>query len=154
MHAVSLSIEVNPSGVAAVLTREQLWRGLVIKAENPMEFIPGLESSRILERFPDGSFMREIVLRGQAIKEHITFTEPVQVHFLRVDTPDSGWITNIASESKHGLLLTFTFALNYAGTKPGSEEERMRGNSLIDHYQATIARTLAATRKLVQAGGI
>lgn len=153
MHAVSLSIEVNPQGVAPVLTREQLWRGLVIKAENPMDFIPGLESSRIYERFEAG-FMREMVLRGQTIKERITFTEPVQVHFLRVDTPDSGWITNIASESKHGLLLTFAFALNYAGTEPGSDAERARGNSLIDHYQTTIERSLAATRKLAQAGKI
>lgn len=153
MHVVSLSIEVNPPGVTPVLTREQLWRGLVIKAENPMDFIPGLESSRILEHF-DGGFMREIVLRGQVIKERITFAQPVQVHFLRVDTADSGWITNIASESKYGLLLTFTFALNYAGTKPGSDEERARGNSLIEHYQTTIARTLAATRRLVEAGKI
>ena len=155
MHAQSISIDVNPPGLTPVLNVRQLWYGLVIKAEDPLEFIPGLQSSRILERFNDGSFMREIVLGGQKIKEHITFAEPTQVHFLRVDFADMGWITNVISQSAHGLLLTrSTVALNYAGTEPGSDAERARGKSLKAHYEATIAKTLATTRNLVTSGKI
>ncbi|MEO5742118.1 MAG: SRPBCC family protein [Burkholderiales bacterium] len=153
MYALSASFEVNPPDRAPALTREQLWRGLVLKAEDPLAFVPGMQACRIVERYADG-FLREVVLRDVPMRERITLTPMVQVHFLRVDTDHSGWITNVISESNRGLLLTFTFGLNYPGFAAGSPEERARGKSMAANYTHAIDTTLAETRKRVLAGSI
>ena len=39
MYAVSLSVDINPAGTEPLLTREQGWAGLVMKAENAVPFV-------------------------------------------------------------------------------------------------------------------
>ncbi|CAM5463719.1 hypothetical protein ECAE60S_02953 [Eoetvoesiella caeni] len=133
------------------MTQPQLWRGLEMKAADPLEFVPGMESCKIIEHYDDG-LLREILLRGQRLQERITFTQPITVHFARVGTP--GWIINTISESDFGLLLTFSFAMAFAGIPSGSEEEQQYGGKMRDNYRRAIETTLATTRRLVKAGQI
>lgn len=152
MYALSASVEVNPSGVTPALTVEQMWRGLVMKAENALPFVQAMEACRVLERYPDG-FLREIKLRGVMMRERITFTPPVEVYFERVDAQGyDGWITNVLSEGPDGLVLTFTFAVGFPDTKPGSPEERQKGDAVRESYASAVASTLDATRRLVSEG--
>jgi hypothetical protein len=152
MYATSVAVEVNPAGVTPVLGHEQVWRGLVMKAENAVPFVPGMESCIVLERHADG-LLREVVVRGNRFKERITFTAPVQVHFERVDTAEhAGWITNVISEWDRGLLLTFTYAVNFPGMTPASEEERRQGEAMKSAYVSAIEATLRAVRKLAVEG--
>ena len=149
MYALSASVEINPPGVTPVLTVEQMWRGLVMKAENALPFVHAMEACRVLERYPDG-FLREIKLRGVLMKERITFTPPVEVDFERVDAQGyDGWITNVISESAKGLMLTFTFAVGFPGAAAGSEAEREQGDAVRASYASAVESTLAATRRLV-----
>jgi hypothetical protein len=149
MYALSASVEVNPQGVTPVLSVEQMWRGLVMKAENALPFVHAMESCRVLETYPDG-FLREIKLRGVMMKERITFTPPVEVYFERIDAQGyDGWITNVLSEGPGGLMLTFTFAVGFPGAAPGSQEEREQGDAVRESYASAVESTLAATRRLV-----
>jgi hypothetical protein len=154
MYSISASLEVNPAGAVPVLTREQMWRGLVMKAENALPFVKAMEECRVLERYSDG-FLREIKLRGVRMTERITFTPPVEVLFERVDAQGyDGWISNVISDSARGLLLTFTFSVSFPDISPGSDEEKNRGDAVKDSYLSAIASTLEATRKLVATGGL
>jgi hypothetical protein len=126
MYALSASIEVNPDGTTPILGQDQIWRGLVMKAENAVPFVPGMQACKVLERYADG-LLREIVIGGDRFKERITFTPPIQVLFERVDTAaHAGWITNVISESERGLMLTFTFAVNFPACHP---VPRLRNNA-------------------------
>lgn len=151
MFTYSASIDVNPPGAAPVLTHAQVWRGLTIKAEAAMPFVPGMSHCEVLKRFDDG-LLREVVIRGERMKERITFTPPNEVYFERVESPDNaGWITNLVSESAHGLLLTFTFSVRFPGVEPGTPAEQERGEGMKRAYRRAIERTLERVRELVLA---
>lgn len=151
MYAISHSFEVNAAGEAAPINRAQMWKGLVMKAEDAAPFVPAMKECRILERYDDG-FLREVHLRGVVMRERIVFTPDVEVYFERVDPPDGGWITNVLSDSDRGLMLTFTFGLTFPGVVAGSAEERRRGDAVKESYVAAIAATLAETRRRVREG--
>jgi hypothetical protein len=152
MHTLSVAVDVNPPGVAPPLTQDQVWRGLMMKAENAVLFVPRMQSCAVLERCSDG-LLREVVNDGRRFREKITFTPPVEVLFERVGTDDNaGWITNVISESEHGLLLTFTFAVNLPSAAPGSAEERAKGEAMKESYVGAIRATLARVRQLVGEG--
>lgn len=149
MFTYSASIDVNPPGSAIQLNHAQVWRGLEIKAEAAIPFVPGMTYCEVLERYDDG-FLREVVIRGERLKERITFTAPNEVYFERVDSPDNaGWITNLISESDHGLLLTFTFSVRFPGVEPGSAAEKERGEGMKKTYRRAVEATLARVRELV-----
>ena len=151
MYALSASMEVNPAGTMPILTQDQVWRGLVMKAENAVPFVPGMQDCRVLERHADG-LLREIAIGGDRFKEKITFTPTVQVLFERVDTAEhAGWITNVISESERGLILTFTFAVNFPGIQPGSNAEKERGLQMKSLYEKAVEATLKQVRRLVTA---
>jgi hypothetical protein len=153
MYAISESVLVNGPGQHEI-TRDQLWQGLVMKAENAVEFVSAMESCEIVERFEDG-FLREIKLRGDRMFERITFTPKVQVHFERVKQAKfPGWITNLISDSDAGLMLTFTFAIGFPGAAAGSEDERRQGDAVRASYVSAVRSTLARTRELAEAGRI
>ena len=149
MFALSFSIEVNPEGASPTLSAEQVWRGLEMKAENALPFVPAMQRCEVVER-KDNTLLREITVNGDDFKEFITFYAPVQVQFERVGT--GGFIQNTISESELGLLLTFTFALPFPGTAPDSKEEREKGESMRGDYIGAVRATLRTVRELVSTG--
>jgi hypothetical protein len=152
MYTLSVSVDVNPPSVTPHLTQEQVWRGLMMKAENAVLFVPRMQSCDVIERWSDG-LLREVVNDGNRFREKITFSPPVEVLFERVNNEDNaGWITNVISESDHGLLLTFTFAVNIPGAKPGTDEERVKGAAMKESYVGAVKATLARVRGLVGEG--
>jgi hypothetical protein len=152
MYTLSVAVDVNPAGVTSRLTQDQVWRGLMIKAENAVLFVPRMQACTVLERWSDG-LLREVVNDGHRFREKITFSPPVEVLFERVGTEDNaGWITNVISESEHGLLLTFTFAVNLPGAAPDTAEERTKGEAMKASYVGAIKATLARVRELVTEG--
>ena len=71
VHA-SRTIKVNADPNEPKLTRSLVWRGLVMKAENPLPFVPVITACRIVERQGDDQFVREIVDKGDTITEVVT----------------------------------------------------------------------------------
>jgi hypothetical protein len=149
MYTLSYAIEVNPEGVSPRLTADQVWKGLEMKAENALPFVPVMSRCEVVER-GDNTLLRDIRVGDDEFQEFITFHAPVQVNFERVGS--GGFIQNTISESEKGLLLTFTFALPFPGTRPGSAEEKAKGESMRGSYIAAVAATLKRVREMVTNG--
>ena len=45
------------------LSRSEIWKGLVMKAENALPFVPGMAKCDVIERTTNG-LVRDIVFRG------------------------------------------------------------------------------------------
>ncbi|MBL0209614.1 MAG: DUF1857 family protein [Holophagaceae bacterium] len=151
MYAISVSMAVNPPGVKPLLTLGELWRGLEVKAEDPVPFVPGMESCKIVSRTDDG-FIREVVVRGNTFQEALTFTPPVQILYKRMKGEDSGWIMNTLSEGPAGFLLTYTIALSFTGVWPGSDEEKQKGDEVLFNYANALRQTLESIRSRMAEG--
>jgi hypothetical protein len=144
------TIKVNGDPALPRLTRSLVWRGLVMKAENPLPFVPVITSCKIVERSADW-LLREIVDRGDPITERVTFHPERMVEFERLSGRVSGTILNEIIEDDDGdLALRFTFTLAVEGIEAGSDAERQFLGEMEHGYLMAVATTLKAMRKLAQ----
>jgi hypothetical protein len=149
MYTLSYAIPVNPAGVEPRLTKEQVWRGLEMKAENAIPFVNGMSQCDMLER-TDNTITRVVTFKGSQHKELITLFPPVKVQFERMD--GTGWIDNTISDSDSGLILSFTFGINFPGMAAGSDEEKAQGEGMRGSYVGAVAATLNRVRRMVSDG--
>lgn len=75
-HLIEINDPLNP--LADFLTREQLWRGLVLRAEAPTLFMPHLDQCTILER-TETSLSRELRYGAIVIRDRVSFTPQQEV---------------------------------------------------------------------------
>ena len=71
MIYVAKEIAVNAPGHPK-LSRSEIWKGLVMKADNALPFVPGMAKCDVIERSANG-LVRDIVFRGEDARERITF---------------------------------------------------------------------------------
>ena len=151
MYTLSHAIPVNPSGAEPRLSREQVWRGLEMKAENALPFVPGMSKCEVVERSYI-MILRDVTFAGNSHRERILLHKPVQVQFERVG--ENGFIQNTISDSDSGLWLAFTFGLNFPGTESGSAAEQAKGDEMKQAYIGAVGATLDRVRQLVRDGAI
>ena len=152
MISVSNTVPVNPPGGAITLSREDVWHGLQLKAENALPFVPAMTRCEVIERTGD-TIVRTIEFRGQELGERITFTPGSQVRFERTHGPVLGTIVNNLHEDEDGeLLLTFSFDLELVGVEAGSQEEQDYEATMKGDYLKAANATLAAVRRMVAEG--
>lgn len=77
-HLIEINDPLHPP--VEPLTREQLWRGLVMRAEAPHLFIPYLDQCTIVERSAD-QLTRELHYGAVVIRDTVTLTHEQQVHY-------------------------------------------------------------------------
>jgi hypothetical protein len=147
MYMSSYAVQINPPGVLPILTADQVWKGLEMKAAYAVPFVPGMTRCVVLER-EGNTLLREISVSSGDFRERITFYAPVQVQFERIGS--EGFIQNTISESEAGLLLTFTFGIPFLGTSAGSEEERAKGGGMRTSYVEAVNATLRKVRQMVE----
>ena len=149
VHA-SRTIKVNEDPTKLKLTRDLVWRGLVMKAENPLPFVPVITKCTVRERSAD-RLVREIVDKGDAIVENVTFQPQRMVKFERVSGRVLGTILNEIIEDGDGdLALRFTFTLTVQGLAAGSAEETEFAANMEQGYLMAVAATLKAMRELAK----
>jgi len=149
MISVSSSVLVNPPGEPIRLTRDDVWEGLVLKAENALPFVPAMTRCEVIER-TDDTILRTIEFRGQELGERITFTPGAQVRFERTFGPVMGTIRNDIDDDEDGnLRLTFSFDLELVGVEAGSEQEHEYEATMTGDYLKAADATLAAVRRMV-----
>jgi hypothetical protein len=149
MISISRAFPVNEAG-QTVLDRAQLWRGLEMKARDATLFVRRMQSCVVIE---DGEFelVRDIVVRDEPHREHITFTPLERVHFERISGNTKGYITNeIQEDPVAGLVLRFTFNLERTDLAPGGEEERAYFAEVESEYEDAVRTTLETTRQMVR----
>jgi hypothetical protein len=147
-HAVLVNDPADPD--APVLTRDDVWEGLVMKAENALPFVPKMEKCEVVER-KDNYILRDIRFGGDDLREEVTLTPKSKVEFRRVEGRVLGLITNEILENSAGELeLEFSFSLEIEGVEHGSREERDYEETMRDAYMGAVGATLGAIRKMTR----
>lgn len=135
-----------------LLTRAQVWDGLVKKANNALAFVAAMSKCEVVER-SDHGLVRDIEIRGQAARERITFHPEKKVVFVRLSGPADGVIVNELLDGADGdLRLRFSFALQLVEVDSGSPQEQEFGAVMERDYAAAVDSTLAAIRRAVKSG--
>lgn len=75
-HLIEINDPLNP--LLDRLSREQLWRGLVLRAETPKAFVPYLDQCRIIER-TERAISRELHYGDLVVRDRVTFLPQQQV---------------------------------------------------------------------------
>jgi hypothetical protein len=134
MVRASRTIKVNEDPRETRLDRSLVWHGLVMKAENPLPFVPVITSCKVIER-RTGGLIREIVDKGDTIREVVTFDPERMVKFDRTSGRVLGTILNEIIEDADGdLALKFTFTLTIENVAAGSAEEKEFAAQMEDGY--------------------
>jgi hypothetical protein len=145
-HSVLVNDRTDPQ--APVLTRDDVWDGLVMKAENALPFVPKMEKCEVVEQ-RENFILRDIRFAGDDLREAVTLTPKSRVEFRRVQGRVQGVITNEILENSNGELeLKFSFALEIEGAEPGGREERDYETNMRDAYLGAVVATLGAIRKM------
>jgi len=149
MISVSNTVTINPPGEPVVLTREDVWHGLMLKAENALPFVPAMTRCEVLER-GDDTIVRTIEFSGHEIAERITFEPKRRVRFERTSGPVLGTILNeIDQDAEGNLELRFSFDLEIDGeAADGIEAHEYEATMTYDYLRAATA-TLAAVRRMI-----
>ena len=151
------TVAVNPEGETP-LTRDQAWRGLVLKARDARQFLPpGLCTRSDVVEEGSSHIVREAVIGGQDIREIISFDAGHKVSFFQASGPREGVIVNELFEDAAGALqLRFYCYLGLRGKEPGGPEEQAE-QAWMDGdrgYRSALLSTLKRTRELVAQGAI
>jgi acetylaranotin biosynthesis cluster protein L len=145
-HALPVNVPDEPR-----LGRQQVWEGLVLKANNALPFVPAMTYCEVTRRHSDTVFDRDIDFRGQRFTERITLEAPYRVTFTRIAGPVLGTIANEIVADQDDLALRFSFALVVTGVAGGSAEEQEYADSMTGDYLKAVAATLNAMRRLAEA---
>jgi Domain of unknown function (DUF1857) len=154
MFTMTRSVPVNDRSDPdiPVLNRDQVWKGLELKAENALPFVPKMTKCDTIER-GDNYLVRDIVFRGDPARERVTFYPKRMVQFDRLSGNTLGTIKNEIEEDASGeLSLRFTFSLEKEGIPPGSPEEQAYARQMEGDYLGAVQATLSAIRKWVKEG--
>ena len=147
MIFVTHDLPVNEPG-EPVLSRANVWDGLVLKANNALPFVPSMTYCEVTDRISDTTFDRDIDFRGQRFTERITMEEPHRVTFTRIAGPVLGTIANEIEGDGDDLRLRFSFALVVQGVQGSSAREQEYADSMTGDYLKAVAATLAAMRRI------
>lgn len=150
------TVPVNPEGERP-LTRDQLWKGLVLKARDARLFLPPGACTKC-DVVAEGKefIVREATVLGRDVSELITFEPQTKVSFHQLKGPREGVVVNEVLEGGDGSLhLKFYCLLGLRNAEPGGEQERQE-QAMLDSeergYKRALLSTLARTRALVQEG--
>ncbi|CAN5870174.1 SRPBCC family protein [soil metagenome] len=108
-HLVELNDLSNP--MILVITREQLWRGLVLRAEAPKLFVSYLDDASITER-TEVSMTRTLRYGELLITDQVSLTHLAHVHYhvaAQKDIPQSSLRMTIEEPQEQALFVRFAY---------------------------------------------
>jgi hypothetical protein len=149
------TVPVNPEGEAK-LTREQVWKGLELKARDARLFLPpGLCTRCDVVEDSATHFVREATIAGADLREIITLEPDHKVTFFQATGPREGAIINELYEDAAGnLQLRFYCYLGLRGKEPNGPEEQAEQAEFdsAQGYSLALLSTLKRTRELLAEG--
>lgn len=108
-HLVEINDPLNP--LIDPLTREQLWRGLVLRMEMPRRFVPWLDACDISKREPN-SMERSLRYGSTVIRDQVTLNKPDSVHVhvpAQGDIPQADLVMSIEEPQDGALFVRFEY---------------------------------------------
>jgi hypothetical protein len=121
-HLIQINDPLNP--FVETMTLEQLWEGLVLRAEQPQLFVIGLDSCTILSR-TDRTLERELHYGQATVRDRVTLSpnESVRYDIMATDAHVGGSLT-MTIEQPDDLQLLLRF--EYRTTLPVADSEDAR----------------------------
>ncbi|MFL6672026.1 MAG: SRPBCC family protein [Massilia sp.] len=149
-HLIEINDPLNP--LIDTITREQLWRGLVMRAESPKMFVPHLDECAIGER-SSGTFTRRLRYGELVVEDRVVLT-PLQE--VRYEVPAQGEISassltmTIEAPSEGMLFVRFRY-------DDGHDAATDEANAMYDEfkksaYQEADIDTIRILRQLAAEG--
>ena len=149
------TVPVNPQGEAP-LTREQVWRGLELKARDARLFLPpGLCTKCDVTEESATHFVRDATIAGADLREIIVLEPQRKVTFFQATGPREGAIVNELFEDEAGALqLKFYCYLGLRDKAPNGPEEQAEQKQFDSDkgYKAALLSTLKRTREMLAEG--
>jgi hypothetical protein len=108
-HLIQINDPFNP--LIDPLSREQLWRGLVLRAENPMLFVLALDGFDIVERGAD-MLVRELRFGSLTLRDRVSFEPMKQVRYeieAACDSPAATLVMTIEEPEPEQLFVRFDY---------------------------------------------
>ncbi|KAF3996903.1 SRPBCC family protein [Glaciimonas immobilis] len=152
-HLIEINDPLNP--LIDPLTSAQLWRGLVLRAENPMLFVAHLDACQILEKNVE-TVTRELRYGKIVIRDIVTYLPQLQV---RYQVP--------AQENLGGSSLTMTIEqpqpdalyVRFSYSDDATDAEMTPDVEMVDEfrrsaYVASDIDTIRVIRELADADGL
>jgi hypothetical protein len=150
------TVPVNPQGEKTRLTREQVWKGLELKARDARLFLPpGLCTRCDVVEESATHFVREASIAGSDLREIITLELGSKVTFFQATGPREGAIINEIFEDEAGALqLKFYCYIGLRNKEPNGPEEQAEQAQFDGDkgYKAALLSTLERTRELLAQG--
>lgn len=146
-HLIQINDPLNP--LVPPMTREQLWEGLVLRAEQPQLFVLGLDSCTLLAREED-TLERELHYGHATVRDRVTLTpgQSVRYDILATETYVGGSLTmTIEEPDASQLFLRF----EYRTTLPAAvtEDERRTSEIVKSAYRESDIDTVRLIRQFV-----
>ncbi|MDR5731624.1 SRPBCC family protein [Caballeronia sp. LZ025] len=146
-HLIQINDPHNP--LVASLTREQLWEGLVLRAEQPQLFVLGLDSCAILSR--DGDIMERELHYGQAVvRDRVTLYPNDSVRYDILPTAEHvGGSLTMAIEQPDALqlFLRFTYSTTLPENDHPTPDERQTQEIVKSAYRESDIDTVRLIRQ-------
>lgn len=106
-------VEINDSQnlLPTPLSREQIWRGLVLRAENPAMFMRHLDRCELLDRSAS-TVIRELHYGTLIIRDTVIYCPPDKVEYQvapQADIPASSLVMTIEEPQSGVLLVRFDY---------------------------------------------
>jgi Domain of unknown function (DUF1857) len=108
-HLIQINDPFNP--LIDPLSREQLWRGLVLRAENPLLFVMALDGFEIVER-GDNMLARELRFGNLTLRDRVMFEPMQQVRYeieAGGDSPAATLVMTIEEPEPDQLFVRFDY---------------------------------------------
>lgn len=149
-HLIEINDPLNP--LADTLTREQLWRGLVLRAEDPKMFVPHLDECTISER-ESGSFARRLRY-GELVIDDKVILSPL--HEVRYEVPAQGDIAQslltMTIEAPSEGVLWVRFLYDDGNVSATDDIGKMYEDFKKSAYQEADIDTIKIVRQLASEG--
>jgi Domain of unknown function (DUF1857) len=108
-HLIQINDPLNP--LIDPLSREQLWRGLVLRAENPLLFVMALDGFEIVER-GENALARKLHFGKLTLRDRVSFSPMQQVRYdieAAADSPAAILVMTIEEPEAEQLFVRFDY---------------------------------------------
>jgi hypothetical protein len=149
-HLIEINDPQTP-GIRA-LSRAELWRGLVMRAERPQLSVLALDGCAILER-GSGYLKRELRFGGLRVRDRVSFAAPESVTYeteAGEDFPASRLTMSIEEPQPGRLFLRFVYADR--GAAASTAPDSFYGEHLKQAYVEADIDTVRTIRRLADEG--
>lgn len=151
-HLIQINDPLNP--LIDNLTREQLWRGLVMRAEAPQLFMEHLDECQLSDK-TEAAVKRMLRYGELRIHDVVTYTPQVRVHYqvpAQGEIPDSSLSMTIEEPEDEALFVRFEY-------DDGTPEEVDSEKAFYDQfrrsaYEAADIDTIRVIRELITKGSL